>query len=117
GRGEHDLTLCCPGGGCERGARRLRARRAAVQSAGSRSRSSTGARHADFRYYRAPMDAPLQQRGTRVLLILAALVVIVAGLRAAAELILPVLMALFLSLLSVPPMRRLERLGLPSALA
>lgn len=63
------------------------------------------------------MDAPLHQRGTRVLLILAALVVIVAGLRAAAELVLPVLMALFLSLLSVPPMRRLERLGLPSALA
>ncbi|WP_428269598.1 AI-2E family transporter [Haliangium sp.] len=48
---------------------------------------------------------------------LAAFVVVVAGFKAAAELILPVLMALFLALLSVPPMRRLERFGVPSALA
>ena len=52
-----------------------------------------------------------------MLLVLAAFVVIVAGFRAAAELMVPVLLALFLSLLSLPPLRRLEQLGLPSLLA
>ncbi|GAB4518963.1 MAG: AI-2E family transporter [Haliangiales bacterium] len=48
---------------------------------------------------------------------IAAIVVVVAGFKAAAELIVPVLVALFLSLLSLPPMRRLERLGVPSIVA
>ncbi len=48
---------------------------------------------------------------------MAAIVVVVAGFKAAAELIVPVLVALFLSLLSLPPMRRLERLGVPSIVA
>jgi AI-2 transport protein TqsA len=52
-----------------------------------------------------------------VLLVLAAFVVIVAGFRAAAELMVPVMLALFLSLLSLPALRRLEQLGLPSVLA
>jgi AI-2 transport protein TqsA len=61
---------------------------------------------------------PLRQlRGSQALLSLAAFVVIVAGFRAAAELMVPVMLALFLSLLSLPALRRLEQLGLPSVLA
>jgi AI-2 transport protein TqsA len=56
-------------------------------------------------------------RGSQVLLVLAAFVIIVAGFRAAAELMVPVMLALFLSLLSLSPLRRLEQLGLPSVLA
>lgn len=52
-----------------------------------------------------------------MLLVMAAFVVIVAGFRAAAELMVPVMLALFLSLLSLSPLRRLEQLGLPSVLA
>lgn len=58
-----------------------------------------------------------QLRGPQLLLFLAAFVVIVAGFRAAAELIVPVMLALFLSLLSLPVLRRLEQFGLPSVLA
>lgn len=58
-----------------------------------------------------------QNRGLRVVLGLAGFVLVVAGFRAAAELILPILVALFLALLAVPPMRRLERHGVPSVLA
>jgi AI-2 transport protein TqsA len=61
---------------------------------------------------------PLRElRGSQALLSLAAFVVIVAGFRAAAELMVPVMLALFLSLLSLPALRRLEQLGLPSVLA
>lgn len=63
------------------------------------------------------MSAPSQRRGLRFVVSLAAIVLILAGFKAAAELILPVLMALFLTLLGVPPMRRLERHGVPSGLA
>ncbi|MCG8418145.1 MAG: AI-2E family transporter [Proteobacteria bacterium] len=56
-------------------------------------------------------------RALIVLLAMACFVVVVAGLRVAGQIILPTMVALFLSLLSLPPMRRLERLGVPSGLA
>ena len=52
-----------------------------------------------------------------MLLALAAFVVVVAGFRAAAELMGPVMLALFLSMLSLSALRRLEQLGLPRVLA
>ncbi len=56
-------------------------------------------------------------RGTRLLITAAAFVVVIAGLKAGASLIIPVIVALFLSLLCVPPMRRLRALGIPEWLA
>lgn len=50
----------------------------------------------------------------RALVAAAALVVVIAGLKASATLVLPVVVALFLSLLCVPPMRWLEVRGLPT---
>ena len=58
-----------------------------------------------------------QSQGFRLLLSGAAVVVVVAGLRAAAPVLLPVLVALFLALLCLPAMRRLRKLGLPDAVA
>ena len=58
-----------------------------------------------------------KQRAKRFALTGAAVVVVVAGLRAAAPVLLPVLVALFLALLCLPAMRRLRKLGLPNALA
>lgn len=55
--------------------------------------------------------------GLRVLLALAAFVIIVAGLRAAASLVVPFLMAAFLAILSGPPLSWLRRRGLPKWLA
>lgn len=52
-------------------------------------------------------------RGLRILFGLACTVVLVAGLKAAASLLLPLLSAAFLSVLCIPPMRRLQRLGVP----
>ena len=46
-----------------------------------------------------------EHQGTRALLCAAALVVLIAGLKASATLLLPIIVALFLSLLCVPPMR------------
>lgn len=51
------------------------------------------------------------------MLTLASLIVVVAGLKAASALFLPILVALFLSLLCIPPMNRLQELGVPSWLA
>lgn len=65
----------------------------------------------------APSASPLHVRGGRLLFIAAALVVVIAGLKAAQSFLLPVLMALFLTILCVPPMRWLERRGLPTWLA
>jgi AI-2 transport protein TqsA len=53
----------------------------------------------------------------RALLGAAALVVLVAGLKAAAGLLLPVLLAAFLAVLAGPPVRRLVRRGLPPGIA
>ena len=65
----------------------------------------------------APSPSPLHFRGARLLFIAASLVVVVAGLKAAQTFFLPLLMALFLTILCVPPMRWLERRGLPTWLA
>ncbi len=51
--------------------------------------------------------------GFRTLLTLAALVVVVAGLKAAGPLLLPFFVAVFLSILSAPPVLWLERKGWP----
>lgn len=55
--------------------------------------------------------------GPPTLFVLAAFIIVVAGFRAAAELIVPVMLALFLALLSLAPLRRLQRLGMPGPLA
>lgn len=65
----------------------------------------------------APNATPLHFRGARLLLVTAALVVVVAGLKATEAVFLPVLMALFLTILCLPPMRWLERRGLPTGVA
>jgi AI-2 transport protein TqsA len=65
----------------------------------------------------APSGSPLHVRGARLLFVAASLVVVVAGLKAAQSFFLPLLMALFLTILCVPPMRWLERRGLPTWLA
>ena len=49
-----------------------------------------------------------QQPGPHALFILAAFVIVVAGFREAAELIVPVMLALFLAMLSLAPLRRLH---------
>jgi predicted PurR-regulated permease PerM len=51
--------------------------------------------------------------GLRVLVTIAALFVVIAGLREANEILLPVLVAAFLAVLSIPPVRRLQKRGLP----
>jgi len=53
----------------------------------------------------------------RVLLSLACAVIIVAGLKAAAELFIPIMLGLFLAMLSMPILNWLDRRGLPRALA
>jgi AI-2 transport protein TqsA len=65
----------------------------------------------------APSASPLHFRGARLLFIAASLVVVVAGLNAAQAFFVPLLMALFLTILCLPPMRWLERRGLPTGLA
>ena len=55
--------------------------------------------------------------GTRFLVAAASLVIVIAGLRAAATLIMPFLIAVFLAIVSVPLMTWLQRKGVPKALA
>lgn len=55
--------------------------------------------------------------GARLLLVLAALTIVIAGMKAGAPVLLPMLSALFLSVLCVPPMRRLQKHGVPAWLA
>ncbi len=60
---------------------------------------------------------PTPRAAYRVLLTLAALTVVVAGLRASAEVLLPLLLAIFLAILAAPPTLWLERRRLPAPLA
>ena len=60
---------------------------------------------------------PLGDSGTRFLLGAACLVVVIAGLRAAATVVLPFLVAVFLAVVSVPLIRWLERHKVPRPLA
>ena len=55
--------------------------------------------------------------GTQFLVAAASIVIVVAGLREASQLVLPFLVAVFLAVVSVPFMRWLHRLGLPVPLA
>lgn len=55
--------------------------------------------------------------GLRALVAAAACVVIVAGLKASGDILLPILFSAFLSILTVPLVRALQRKGLPSVLA
>jgi len=62
--------------------------------------------------------APSQSgTGFKVLLSLACVVVIVAGLRAASEMLIPIILGLFLAVLSLPILNWLGRRGVPRALA
>jgi len=58
-----------------------------------------------------------QDRGARVLLITASLVLVVAGLRAVRAIALPLLLAVFLSVLSAPLLRWLCERGIPKVIA
>ncbi|HCV20893.1 MAG TPA: hypothetical protein DF863_05455 [Gammaproteobacteria bacterium] len=51
--------------------------------------------------------------GTQVLLVLACLVVVISGLKAASAIVVPLLMAVFLAIIATPPMQWLQRRGLP----
>ena len=58
-----------------------------------------------------------QERGARFLVVAASLMVVVAGLRFASQLVLPFLTAVFLAVVSLPVMVWLQRRKLPTALA
>ena len=58
-----------------------------------------------------------RDRGARFLIIAASLIVVVAGLRAAGELLLPFLVSVFLAIISLPIMEWLKRWRVPIALA
>ncbi len=54
---------------------------------------------------------------SQVLITMAAFVIVVAGMRAGADIIVPFLLAVFIAIISAPALDWLERLGLPRALA
>ncbi|UCF67999.1 MAG: AI-2E family transporter [Acidobacteriota bacterium] len=58
-------------------------------------------------------DRPVLLRGARILLVVASLIIVVAGLQAAAALLRPFLVSLFLSILSLPLLTGLQRLRIP----
>ncbi len=63
-------------------------------------------------------DAPDSTRnGANALITAAAVIVVIWGLRWSADFLLPVLSAAFISVLCIPPIRRLERHGAPTWLA
>jgi predicted PurR-regulated permease PerM len=59
------------------------------------------------------MEPRATATGLRVLLALACLVVVIAGLREASGLLVPVMVAAYLTVLSIAPVRALQRRGLP----
>jgi predicted PurR-regulated permease PerM len=60
---------------------------------------------------------PERRVGERALVTGSALVIVIAGLKIAAPIIVPVLVAVFLAVLSLPPMRYLQSRGVPEGLA
>lgn len=62
-------------------------------------------------------SSPSESNAARNLVILASLVVITAGLKAAGPIVTPLLVALFLSVLCIPPLARLKRHNVPDSIA
>ena len=60
-----------------------------------------------------PPPHPLHVRGARFLFVAACLVITMAGLRAGQAFFVPLLMAVFLTILCLPPLSWMRRLGLP----
>jgi predicted PurR-regulated permease PerM len=58
-----------------------------------------------------------QSNQGRILLLAAAFVIIIAGMRAAEPIIVPVLLSIFIAVITTPPMFWLQRKGVPHALA
>ena len=54
----------------------------------------------------------VEHRGARLLLTLSCLIIVIAGLKYASSFLVPIVVALFLSLLCAPPMKRLQRHGI-----
>ena len=59
-------------------------------------------------------SANILSSGTRVLLVLASLVIVIAGIKAASEIVIPLLLAMFVALIMTPPMLWLQRRKLPA---
>ncbi len=62
-------------------------------------------------------QAPTHSTGSRGLLLLAAFVVVVAGMKAAADIVVPILAAVFVAVVSLPPTAALVRFGVRRWLA
>ena len=63
------------------------------------------------------MSKPAEPSLGRLIVLIASSVVVVAGIKAAAVLVVPFLCAVFLAVLSLPLLRWLGRIGLPGSLA
>lgn len=63
------------------------------------------------------MASPKTDRGLRLLLLLASFIVLCAGLKAASDIVVPVLAAMFVAIISIPPLQFLRRIGFPGWLA
>jgi predicted PurR-regulated permease PerM len=63
------------------------------------------------------MASDTDNSATRHLIIAACLIIVAAGLKLAGDLITPLLISLFFSVLCIPPMQRLKRYGVPDGLA
>ena len=61
--------------------------------------------------------APAIPHGLRILLTVAAVVVLIAGMKAAAAILLPILVAIFLAVICTPPVVWLQKHGLPDWLS
>ena len=63
------------------------------------------------------VDQQSQETGSRVLLVIASLVIVIAGLKAAAGLLLPFLISIFLAMVSLPLLNWLKSMRIPNWLA
>ena len=63
------------------------------------------------------VDQQRQETGSRVLLVVASLVIVIAGLKAAAGLLLPFLISIFLAMVSLPLLNWLKSMRIPNWLA